>query len=134
MTRVSPLSSLKTGHYDRMRPSYASGCECVLGGHTSHSLYIQVLVHNPPEEHHCSLTLHFANHRDNIAMSTLSEILRYGIGQQAFTTSSMGGHSDVLRSTRDSKVPGTRCPVCASQGNEVWVIPGRLCGQCGTPC
>ena len=30
--------------------------------------------------------------------------------------------------------PGTRCPTCASQGKEVWVIPGRCCGYCGTPC
>ncbi|EHK47404.1 uncharacterized protein TrAtP1_012492 [Trichoderma atroviride] len=32
------------------------------------------------------------------------------------------------------KVPGTRCPTCAQQGKEVWVIPGRCCGYCGTPC
>ncbi|KAM0249028.1 hypothetical protein ACHAQJ_009235 [Trichoderma viride] len=32
------------------------------------------------------------------------------------------------------KVPGTRCPTCALAGKEVWVIPGRCCGYCGTPC
>lgn len=32
------------------------------------------------------------------------------------------------------KVPGTRCPTCALEGKEVWVIPGRYCGYCGTPC
>ncbi|KAL6871786.1 hypothetical protein J3F83DRAFT_760217 [Trichoderma novae-zelandiae] len=32
------------------------------------------------------------------------------------------------------KVPGTRCPTCALDGKEVWVIPGRCCGYCGTPC
>ncbi|EJT70433.1 hypothetical protein GGTG_11457 [Gaeumannomyces tritici R3-111a-1] len=31
-------------------------------------------------------------------------------------------------------LPGVRCPTCASKGNEVWVIPGRACGYCGTPC
>ncbi|KAH7232787.1 hypothetical protein BKA59DRAFT_408077, partial [Fusarium tricinctum] len=33
----------------------------------------------------------------------------------------------------NSKVPGTRCVTCAERGNEVWVIPGRCCGYCGTP-
>ncbi|KAK5991027.1 hypothetical protein PT974_09303 [Cladobotryum mycophilum] len=32
------------------------------------------------------------------------------------------------------KIPGTRCPTCALDGKEVWVIPGRCCGYCGTPC
>ncbi|EGX95377.1 hypothetical protein CCM_00031 [Cordyceps militaris CM01] len=32
------------------------------------------------------------------------------------------------------KIPGTRCPTCALQSKEVWVIPGRCCGYCGTPC
>ncbi|KAI9904251.1 hypothetical protein N3K66_000780 [Trichothecium roseum] len=36
--------------------------------------------------------------------------------------------------TYTPKSPGTRCPTCASQGKEVWVIPGRCCGYCGTPC
>ncbi|QUC18087.1 uncharacterized protein UV8b_02328 [Ustilaginoidea virens] len=31
-------------------------------------------------------------------------------------------------------IPGTRCPTCALEGKEVWVIPGRCCGYCGTPC
>ncbi|CEJ93596.1 hypothetical protein VHEMI09174 [[Torrubiella] hemipterigena] len=31
-------------------------------------------------------------------------------------------------------VPGTRCPTCAKEGKEVWVIPGRNCGYCNTPC
>ncbi|CAG7566267.1 unnamed protein product [Fusarium equiseti] len=35
---------------------------------------------------------------------------------------------------RSHKVPGTRCPTCALAGKEVWVIPGRACGYCGTPC
>ncbi|KAL2114641.1 hypothetical protein VUR80DRAFT_2621 [Thermomyces stellatus] len=30
-------------------------------------------------------------------------------------------------------LPGLRCPTCAAQGKEVWVIPGRRCGYCGTP-
>ncbi|KAH7316482.1 hypothetical protein B0I35DRAFT_254837 [Stachybotrys elegans] len=35
---------------------------------------------------------------------------------------------------RHPKAPGTRCPTCAKAGQEVWVIPGRCCGYCGTPC
>ncbi|KAI3581972.1 hypothetical protein IWW34DRAFT_354855 [Fusarium oxysporum f. sp. albedinis] len=39
----------------------------------------------------------------------------------------------------DSKVaiaprPGVGCPTCALGGKEIWVIPGRCCGYCGTPC
>ncbi|KFG78383.1 hypothetical protein MANI_012262 [Metarhizium anisopliae] len=33
-----------------------------------------------------------------------------------------------------AQIPGTRCPTCALKGKEVWVIPGRNCGYCGTPC
>ncbi|ROW10111.1 hypothetical protein VMCG_01817 [Cytospora schulzeri] len=35
---------------------------------------------------------------------------------------------------RSCPLPGVRCPTCAANGNEVWVIPGRACGNCGTPC
>ncbi|KAI7774281.1 hypothetical protein LA080_009004 [Diaporthe eres] len=27
-------------------------------------------------------------------------------------------------------LPGVRCPTCAANGKEVWVIPGRACGNC----
>ncbi|EXK85044.1 hypothetical protein FOQG_10983 [Fusarium oxysporum f. sp. raphani 54005] len=30
--------------------------------------------------------------------------------------------------------PGVRCPMCAAEHVVVWVIPGRCCGYCGTPC
>ncbi|TVY72739.1 Zinc finger transcription factor ace1 [Fusarium oxysporum f. sp. cubense] len=30
--------------------------------------------------------------------------------------------------------PGVRCPMCATEDGVVWVIPGRCCGYCGTPC
>ncbi|EWG41493.1 hypothetical protein FVEG_03599 [Fusarium verticillioides 7600] len=33
-----------------------------------------------------------------------------------------------------SSTPGVRCPTCALEGKEIWVIPGRCCGYCGTPC
>jgi hypothetical protein len=32
-----------------------------------------------------------------------------------------------------SSTPGVRCPTCALEGKEVWVLPGRCCGYCGTP-
>ncbi|KAL1866433.1 hypothetical protein VTK73DRAFT_4712 [Phialemonium thermophilum] len=35
---------------------------------------------------------------------------------------------------RTLPLPGIRCPTCAANGQEVWVIPGRACGNCGTPC
>ncbi|KAI2617174.1 hypothetical protein GGR54DRAFT_217202 [Hypoxylon sp. NC1633] len=28
--------------------------------------------------------------------------------------------------------PGKRCPTCEAKGQEVWVLPGRDCGYCGT--
>ncbi|KAK0629416.1 hypothetical protein B0T17DRAFT_185433 [Bombardia bombarda] len=30
-------------------------------------------------------------------------------------------------------LPGVKCPTCAEEGKEVWVIPGRACGYCSTP-
>ncbi|EPS26694.1 hypothetical protein PDE_01632 [Penicillium oxalicum 114-2] len=36
--------------------------------------------------------------------------------------------------TRSSKMPGVRCPNCAAKGQEVWVIPGKSCHVCHTPC
>ncbi|UQC83155.1 uncharacterized protein CLUP02_08648 [Colletotrichum lupini] len=29
---------------------------------------------------------------------------------------------------------GIRCPTCHASGKEVWVLPGKECGYCGTPC
>ncbi|KAK0707302.1 hypothetical protein B0H67DRAFT_647497 [Lasiosphaeris hirsuta] len=34
---------------------------------------------------------------------------------------------------RTLMLPGVRCPTCAANGSEVWVIPGRACGYCRTP-
>lgn len=31
-------------------------------------------------------------------------------------------------------MPGVRCPNCQAQGKEVWVIPGKNCHICHTPC
>ncbi|CRK12759.1 hypothetical protein BN1708_010604 [Verticillium longisporum] len=31
-------------------------------------------------------------------------------------------------------LPGIRCPTCRESGKEVWVLPGKECGYCGTPC
>ena len=36
--------------------------------------------------------------------------------------------------TSPPQLPGVRCPTCAANGLEIWVIPGRACGNCGTPC
>ncbi|POR33287.1 Uncharacterized protein TPAR_06514 [Tolypocladium paradoxum] len=33
-----------------------------------------------------------------------------------------------------AKLPGVRCPKCYAKGIEVWVIPGKSCRECGTPC
>lgn len=32
------------------------------------------------------------------------------------------------------QMPGVRCPNCQAQGKEVWVIPGKNCHICHTPC
>lgn len=32
------------------------------------------------------------------------------------------------------QLPGVRCPKCAENGKESWVLPGRSCSTCGTPC
>ncbi|KAF5970482.1 zinc finger transcription factor ace1 [Fusarium bulbicola] len=29
---------------------------------------------------------------------------------------------------------GVRCPTCVVAGKEIWVVHGRCCGNCGTPC
>ncbi|TQB68838.1 hypothetical protein MPDQ_002674 [Monascus purpureus] len=31
-------------------------------------------------------------------------------------------------------MPGVRCPKCENEGKEIWVIPGKRCHVCGTPC
>jgi hypothetical protein len=31
-------------------------------------------------------------------------------------------------------MPGVKCPTCAANGKESWVIPGIGCGYCGTGC
>ncbi|KAJ5930610.1 hypothetical protein N7466_006103 [Penicillium verhagenii] len=33
-----------------------------------------------------------------------------------------------------NKMPGVRCPNCYAKGQEVWVIPGKSCHVCATPC
>lgn len=30
--------------------------------------------------------------------------------------------------------PGVRCPTCAANGQEIWVLPGKACAYCGTTC
>jgi hypothetical protein len=34
----------------------------------------------------------------------------------------------------DLQAPGVQCPTCARRGVVTWVIPGKLCHVCGTPC
>ncbi|KAK2624788.1 hypothetical protein QTJ16_005981 [Diplocarpon rosae] len=29
---------------------------------------------------------------------------------------------------------GVRCSTCAASGQESWVIPGKACPMCGSPC
>ncbi|CCD34774.1 hypothetical protein BofuT4_P099630.1 [Botrytis cinerea T4] len=42
--------------------------------------------------------------------------------------------SGSLGTTQIPGMPGVRCPTCLAKGEEVWVIPGRACGACGTGC
>ncbi|CAP85947.1 Pc20g06180 [Penicillium rubens Wisconsin 54-1255] len=37
-------------------------------------------------------------------------------------------------SAKTAKMPGVRCPNCLAQGKEIWVIPGKNCHICHTPC
>ncbi|AEO63795.1 4ff4146e-31a3-4091-854b-1c01da238183 [Thermothielavioides terrestris] len=30
-------------------------------------------------------------------------------------------------------LPGIRCPTCAANGEEVWVVPGLICPKCRSP-
>ncbi|PYH76696.1 hypothetical protein BO82DRAFT_295635 [Aspergillus uvarum CBS 121591] len=39
----------------------------------------------------------------------------------------------VFDTNSPQQMPGARCPTCAKQGKEVWVIPGKNCHICGTP-
>ncbi|KAJ4288762.1 hypothetical protein N0V88_007298 [Collariella sp. IMI 366227] len=34
---------------------------------------------------------------------------------------------------RTRPLPGVKCPTCAANGEDVWVIPGLLCAKCRTP-
>ncbi|RKK71740.1 hypothetical protein BFJ69_g10694 [Fusarium oxysporum] len=54
--------------------------------------------------------------------------------QAVVETFNSAGPRVLCSAFRAQKVPGTRCPTCALAGKEVWVIPGRCCGYCGTPC
>ncbi|KAG4026381.1 hypothetical protein MFRU_041g00260 [Monilinia fructicola] len=47
---------------------------------------------------------------------------------------SFGELSDLFGETEIPGMPGVRCPTCLAKGREVWVIPGRACGACGTGC
>ncbi|KAH9213801.1 hypothetical protein DL95DRAFT_524270 [Leptodontidium sp. 2 PMI_412] len=37
-------------------------------------------------------------------------------------------------SVRVVPMPGVRCGTCAGNGQDVWVIPGKACPVCGSPC
>ncbi|QSZ37427.1 hypothetical protein DSL72_009525 [Monilinia vaccinii-corymbosi] len=45
-----------------------------------------------------------------------------------------GEFSDFFGLIEIPGMPGVRCPTCLAKGQEVWVIPGRACGACGTGC
>ena len=42
-------------------------------------------------------------------------------------------YTDVLLCD-DFKMPGVRCPNCLKRGIETWVLPGKHCPKCSTPC
>ena len=41
---------------------------------------------------------------------------------------------DTILQISERPMTGVRCPTCAANGQESWVIPGRACGYCGTGC
>ncbi|KAF7865465.1 hypothetical protein EAF04_006440 [Stromatinia cepivora] len=58
----------------------------------------------------------------NILPSTKPILMPFGEISESFGVTEMPG------------MPGVRCPTCLAEGREVWVIPGRACGACGTGC
>lgn len=40
----------------------------------------------------------------------------------------LGGYSNEMA------MPGVPCPTCAAKEQEVWVLAGKVCGYCCTPC
>ncbi|KAL5595010.1 hypothetical protein FOVSG1_008699 [Fusarium oxysporum f. sp. vasinfectum] len=42
--------------------------------------------------------------------------------------------AEVRNKVAKSSTPGVRCPTCALEGKEIWVLPARCCRYCGTPC
>ncbi|KAK1655954.1 hypothetical protein BDP81DRAFT_388816 [Colletotrichum phormii] len=42
--------------------------------------------------------------------------------------------SSTKSGSKQHLLPGIRCPTCHASGKEVWVLPGKECGYCGTPC
>lgn len=35
---------------------------------------------------------------------------------------------------KEEHIPGVKCPKCAAEGKEQWVIRGKVCPKCGTVC
>lgn len=79
----------------------------------SQSLFPSAPVHFQDDQEQVTVLLQTGSHSERTTLG-LSPVLSLGF--------------------RSHKVPGTRCPTCALAGKEVWVIPGRACGYCGTPC
>lgn len=40
----------------------------------------------------------------------------------------------LLLTRGDNKMPGVKCPNCEKRGVEQWVLPGKYCPKCSTPC
>ena len=60
------------------------------------------------------------------SMVDLSSLLTYEYNDTINLAISMPGN--------DLPMPGVRCPTCAANGQEVWVLPGKACAYCGTTC
>ncbi|KAH7358308.1 hypothetical protein B0T11DRAFT_330125 [Plectosphaerella cucumerina] len=54
--------------------------------------------------------------------------------QQAAKAASENHQSSEHCTPHPTLLPGIRCPTCQDSGKEVWVLPGKECGYCGTPC
>ncbi|TVY82045.1 hypothetical protein LSUE1_G006356 [Lachnellula suecica] len=57
-----------------------------------------------------------------------------GQGQAPITLGRTSTFSAPNPAIKSAPMTGVRCPTCAANGQESWVIPGRACGYCGTGC
>ncbi|KAK2021411.1 hypothetical protein LX32DRAFT_604793, partial [Colletotrichum zoysiae] len=90
--------------------------------HTRTHTFRQLQSHRDHPGYH----IHFYNPAIMVS-STQHQVDKAASRTQQKPSSSKSGSKQHL-------LPGIRCPTCHASGKEVWVLPGKECGYCGTPC